>query len=180
MSPHLAPLRMPVARIRRLRFFQSFAPAEVARLARLATLTRLGDGELLATEGTCKQRRILYVVITGELHYVKRIRGDLSRPLLRLAPGDIGGFLTFFSEDPSPVSVRSGGNTTVLEIGRREFQLLTAEDPALAGKLLAALARALSERLGSLLGGMAATSVWALDLERHLQDLPLGEPRGEA
>jgi hypothetical protein len=57
---------------------------------------------------------------------------------------------------------------------------LTAEEPALAGKLLAALARALSERLGSLLEGMAATSAWALDLERHLQDLPLGEPRGEA
>jgi CRP-like cAMP-binding protein len=179
MSPHIAPLRMPVARLRRLRFFQTFAPDEVARLARLATLSRFGDGELLATEGTRKQRRILYVVVAGELHYVKRIRGMRARPLLRLLPGDIGGFLSFFSEEPSPTSVQSRGRTTVLEIGRRELQMLSAEDPALAGKLLAALARALSERLGILLEGMAATSAWALDLERHIQDLPLGEPRGE-
>jgi hypothetical protein len=68
MRPHLAPLRMPVARLRRLRFFRSFTPAEVSRLAHLASLTRLEDGEFLATEGTRKRRRILYVVVAGELH----------------------------------------------------------------------------------------------------------------
>ncbi|MBI2001534.1 MAG: cyclic nucleotide-binding domain-containing protein [candidate division NC10 bacterium] len=159
--------------LRRLGFFREFTPPELRRLAALAGLRSYRDGELVGTEGTRKQRRSLYVVLQGELQYVKRVRGEHATILLTLRPGDVGGFLTFFSDDPSPVSVRSVGRSRVFEIGRREFQGLMADHPSLAAKVLQALLRATVARLDVLLGQVAATSAWVLEMEQHLQALPL-------
>jgi len=159
--------------LRRLRFFREFTLAELRRLSRLGGLSTYRDGELLATEGTRKQRRILYVVLRGELHYLKWIRGDHAKVMLSLKPGEIGGFFTFFNDEPSPVSVQSVGRTRVFEIGRGEFQTLMADHPALAAKVLLALVRATVYRLERFLGRSAATSAWAVDLQHQLQALPL-------
>lgn len=161
--------------LRGLHFFRDFAVPELRRLARLGDLSSYDDGEFLATEGTRKQRRILYVVLQGKLQYVKRVRGERANVMLTLLPGDIGGFLTFFNDDPSPVSVRSVGKSRVFEIGRREFQVLIADQPALAMKVLLALLRATTMRVGVFLEQAAATSAWALDLQHHLQALPLAQ-----
>jgi len=158
--------------LRGLRFFREFTPAELRRLSSLGSLSTCEDGELLATEGTRKQRRILYVVLQGELQYVKWIRGEHARVVLTLKPGDVGGFLTFFNDEPSPVSVQSVGKTRVFEIGRGEFQALMADQPMLAAKVLLALLRKTVSYLEGFLGRVAATSAWALDLQRHLQALP--------
>lgn len=160
-------------RLARLDFFREFGPPELRRLAGAGGLRSYADGELLATEGTRKQRRILYVVLEGELQYVKRIRTERARVVLTLRPGDVGGFLTFFNDDPSPVTVQSVGRSRVFEIGRREFQLLMASQPALAGKVMLALLRATVSLLDAFLGQIAATSAWALEMEQHLRTLPL-------
>ena len=164
-------------RLRRLAFFREFTPQELHRLLLAGGPRLLRDGELLATEGTRKQRRVLYVVLQGELHYVKRIRGECANTLLTLGPGDIGGFLTFFNDAPSPVSVQSQGRTRVFEIGRREFQALLDTRPPLAIKVLLVLLRDAIARLDGLFGRVAATAVWALDLEHHLRALPLAPER---
>jgi CRP/FNR family transcriptional regulator len=160
-------------RLRRLEFFREFSTQELRRLLLVGTPRILRDGELLATEGTRKQRRVLYVVLQGELGYVKRIRGERVNTLLTLKAGDVGGFLTFFNDDPSPVSVQSLGRTRVFEIGRREFQTLLEDWPPLAVKVLLVLLRDTVARLDGLLGRVAATGAWALDLEHHLRALPL-------
>lgn len=164
-------------RLRRLGFFREFTPQELHRLALVGSVRRCRDGELLATEGTRKQRRVLYVVLHGELEYVKRVRGERANVMLTLRPGDVGGFLTFFNDDPSPVSVRSVGRSAVFEIGRREFQALMGDQPPLAVKALLVLLRDTVARLDALLGRVAATSAWALDLEHHLRALPLRPER---
>jgi len=161
--------------LRVLSFFRELALPELRRLARLGAVSIYEDGEFLATEGTRKQRRILYGVLQGKLQYVKRIRGERGRVMLTLTPGDVGGFLTFFNDDPSPVSVRSVGKSRVFEIGRREFQVLMADQPALAAKVLLALLRTTVSRLEAFLAQAAATSAWALDLQHHLQALPLAK-----
>lgn len=161
--------------LRGLGFFREFAPPELRQLARLGSLCAYDDGDLLATEGTRKQRRILYVVLQGKLQYVKRVRGEQTNIMLSLRTGDVGGFLTFFNDDPSPVSVRSVGKSRVFEIGRREFQVLMDDEPALAVKVLLSLLRATVSRLEAFLGRVAATSAWALDLRHHLQALPLAQ-----
>jgi CRP-like cAMP-binding protein len=160
-----------------LAFFREFTPQEIRRLLAAGAVQAYDDGELLATEGTRKQRRVLYVVLQGELHYVKRIRAGCAGVVMRLRPGDVGGFLTFLNDDPSPVSVRSAGRTSVFEIGRREMQALGAEEASLTVKLLRTLLGSTARRLEALLDCVAATSAWALDLERHLRALPLS--RGE-
>jgi CRP-like cAMP-binding protein len=160
-------------RLQRLGFFREFTPPELRRLARMGDLQTYYAGEVLATEGTRKQRRVLYVLLQGELQYVKRVRGERAIVILTLRPGDVGGFLTFFNDNPSPVGVRSPSRSAVLEIGRREFQALLGDEPRLAGKLLTALVRATVSRLEVLLDRVAATSAWALDLEHHLRIFPL-------
>jgi len=162
-------------RLARLGFFREFSPPELRRLTEAGGLRSYADGGLLATEGTRKQRRILYVVLEGELRYVKRIRVERAKVVLTLRPGDVGGFLTFFNDDPSPVTVQSVGRSRVFEIGRREFQLLMANHPTLAGKVLLALLQATVARLDAFLEKSAATSAWALELEQHLRALPLAQ-----
>ncbi|HSB69414.1 MAG TPA: cyclic nucleotide-binding domain-containing protein [Candidatus Methylomirabilis sp.] len=164
-------------RLRRLGFFREFSPQELRRILLVGTQRRLRGGELLATEGTRKQRRVLYVVLQGELHYVKRIRGERANTLLTLRTGDVGGFLTFFNDDPSPVSVECRAPSVVFEIGRREFQSLLEERPPLAVKMLLVLLRDTVSRLDGLLGRVASTAAWALDLEHHLRALPMA-PEG--
>ncbi len=166
------PRRLLPARLRRLRFFRELTPTEARHLVGLGSLATYGSGEYLATEGTRKQRRVLYVVVRGKLEYVKRVRTERSSVVLRLGPGDAGGFLTLFNDNPSPVSVRSVGRTTVFEIGRQELQSLAGSQPALAAKLLGALARETAWRLDQLLAWMAATSAWALDLASQVELFP--------
>jgi CRP-like cAMP-binding protein len=159
--------------LRRLEFFREFSPQEIRQLLAAGALQVYADGELLATEGTRKQRRVLYVVLQGELHYVKRVRAESAVVAMALRPGDVGGFLTFLNEDPSPVSVRSVGRTAVFEIGRRELQALAAENASLAVKLLRIVMGDASRHLKAMLDRLAATSAWALDLDRHLRAIPL-------
>ena len=166
-------------RIRRLGFFHEFTLEEVRRVLTAGTIQAYAGGELLATEGTRKQRRILYLVLQGRLQYEKRIRARRTQVVLRIDPGEVGGFLTFLNEDPSPVTVRSVGATAVLEITRRDLQALGAESSALGAKLLFALLDGTARRLDGLLDRVAATAAWALDLERHVESLPLTAERPE-
>ncbi len=173
MSADGARGRLQPERLRQLAFFREFTPQEIRRLLAVGVAQTYDDGELLATEGTRKQRRVLYVVLQGQLHYVKRIRAGCAGVVMVLRPGDVGGFLTLLNDDPSPVSVRSVGRTSVFELGRRELQALGVEEPALAVKLLRTLLGTTARRLETLLDRVAATSAWVLDLERHLRMLPL-------
>lgn len=167
------PKRLSPARLRRLHFFRELTAPEARHLVGVGSLAAYGSGECLATEGTRKQRRVLYVVVWGTLEYVKRIRAERASVVLRLRPGDAGGFLTLFNDEPSPVSVRSVGRTMVFEIGRQELQILAGSQPPLAAKLFGALVRETAWRLDQLLGRLAATSAWALDLANQVDLFPL-------
>jgi hypothetical protein len=61
----------------------------------------------------------------------------------------------------------------VFEIGRRELQGLGTEQAPLVIKLLRVLMADTAKRLDALLGQVAATTAWALDLEHHVRALPL-------
>jgi CRP-like cAMP-binding protein len=174
MTPPLSPARrLHPDRLRRLAFFREFTVQEIPDLLAIGSVQQYDRGELLATEDTRKQRRILYVVLRGELQYVKRIRAERAVVVTILRPGDVGGFLTFLNDDPSPVSVRSAARTVVFEIGRRELHTLSGDHPMLGIKLMRVLMAETARRLNAMLDRVAATSGWALDLERHLRALPL-------
>ncbi len=179
MSPRLAVFpAKDLEAIRRLRFFRGLTLPELRRVSRLGSMSSYEEGEFLSTQDTRKQRRILYVVVQGSLQYVKRIRGEHADVVLTLAAGDVGGFLTFFNDDPSPVSVRSAGRSRVFEIGRREFQILLVDQPSLAAKVLLALLQATVSHLELFLDQLTATSAWLLDLQHHLAALPRAKGTG--
>jgi CRP-like cAMP-binding protein len=162
-----------IERLRHLSFFRDFTPDELRFLLSRGQDRRLASHELVATEGTRKQRRVLYVVLKGTLEYVRRVRGERPAVLFRLSPGDVGGFLTFFTDEPSPVSVRSTGPSLVFEIGRREFQGLMEEWPALAAKVLFALLGATVRHLKGVLEGQVTVAAWMLEVAHQLRQLPL-------
>ena len=89
MSARRTSPRLTSDRLRRLALFREFTPQEMSRIRAIGTVRTYGDGELLATEGTRKQRRVLYVVLSGELHYVKRIRAQHANVMLTLRSGDV-------------------------------------------------------------------------------------------
>ncbi len=182
MSPPVAAPagpRVRPERVRRLAFFRAFSLDEVRRVLAAGSLQAYGHGELLATEGTRKQRRTLYLVLRGRLQYVKRIRARKAQVVLQIAAGEVGGFLTFLNEEPSPVTVRSVGNTVVLELTRRDVQGLALESSGLATKLLFSLLQGTATRLNGLIDRVAATAAWSLDLERHIASIPLTAERPE-
>ena len=183
MSPRpaapAAGTRVRPERLRRLAFFRDFTLDVVRRVLSAGNVQRYAKNELLATEGTRKQRRTLYLVLRGHLQYIKRIRARKAQVVLRIEPGEVGGFLTFLNEEPSPVTVRSDGTTVVLELTRRDLQALAAEPSVVGTKLLFALLEGPAKRLDGLLGRVAATAAWSLDLERHVASLPLTAERAE-
>ncbi len=166
--------------VRRLGFFRECTLDEVRHVLVAGRLQTYADGELLATEGTRKQRRILYLVLRGRLQYVKRIRARQAQVVLEIIPGEVGGLLTFLNDAPSPVTVRSVGATSVLELTRRDVQALAIESSVLCAKLLFALLDGVGKRLEGLLDRVADTAAWALDLERHVASFPLTAERPEA
>lgn len=169
--------RLPANRLRRLRFLRELTAAEAGHLGAIGRLRSYADGDCLAIQGTPKRHRVLYVVVEGALAYVKRVEIGRDREMLRLGPGDVGGFLTFFNDGPSPVSVLSRGRTTVFELGRQELEGLTLRQPQLAVKLLTALAREATARLEGALASMATASAWGLELTRRLEAFPLAADR---
>lgn len=167
-----APAREQLERLRQLGFFRDFTLGELRQLLRGGACRRYEGGEFLATEGTRKQRRVLYVVLEGQLEYLRHVRGEQTNVVLRLSPGDVGGFLTFFNDAPSPVSVRSAAPSEVLEIGRPEFERLRLRSPELSAKVLFALLRVTTGHTEALLDRVSAVAAWVLDLEHQVRQLP--------
>ena len=91
MTPPRGSSGLKPDRLRRLAFFREFTLDEMRHLLAAGAVQTYGDGEFLATEGTRKQRRVLYVVLRGELHYVKRVRADCTVVVMRLRPGRYRG-----------------------------------------------------------------------------------------
>jgi glutaminase len=146
--------------------------AEAAELASTAVAARLGDFEILAAldaaelsllagwlarrtcaagetiieEGTAADG--LYFLVEGSVDVrVARVgEGSVTR-LASIDAGNVFGELALLGGPPRTADVIAATDVTVLELTASDFAALAAEHPEIRAKLVAAVARSLSERL---------------------------------
>ena len=121
-----------------------FARLSAQQLATLAPLTRclrFGPGETVVREG--ERGDCLYQVVEGSLEVSKQgTDSDGQLPVARLERDAVFGEMTLFTDAPRQATVRSMGETMLLEVERRDLVPLLDANP----ELLEDLSQLIAER----------------------------------
>ena len=100
--------------------------------------------EVVVQKGS--EDRALYIVRRGHLAVVVARDGE-ERNLTVIPPGSVFGEQSFADGRPRSASIRALSEAEVHRLDWDAFNVLVTEDPALAGAVMAGVARVLSERL---------------------------------
>ncbi len=92
-------------------------------------------------------RKSLYLIYKGEIELFKRTAFGKEERLSFFSKYDFLGEGAFMDDYPHSTSARTLLNTTVLAISRDAFQGLIQTNPAIAGKILSAVAKVISRRI---------------------------------
>ena len=118
--------------------FRSLSRRDLQRVARAADELRVEAGRVLTEQG--QVGRECFVILDG----TAAVRRN-GRKVATLGPGDAAGELSLLDHGPRTATVVAEGPMTVLVIGARELSGLLDEVPAVAKKLLVALAARVRE-----------------------------------
>jgi CRP/FNR family cyclic AMP-dependent transcriptional regulator len=121
-----------------VRLFSACNNKELALIGRASDEIRVPAGKVLVQEGTIGYE--FYLILEGQA-VVKRG----GKKVTTLGPGQYFGELSLLDRQPRSATVEAGTDMTVLVLGKREFSGVLDEVPALAHKLLAAMAARLRE-----------------------------------
>jgi CRP/FNR family transcriptional regulator len=133
----------PLALLRRVPVFSALAPEELTRVAEVAVSRRYPAGEAVFHEGD--ESNTCYVVRSGRARAVREHTDGRSLTLAHFGPGDIFGELAMFDNERRSATVETLEDTNVTAILGGDMRRLMRDHPAIAVKLLAALARRLRE-----------------------------------
>jgi CRP-like cAMP-binding protein len=114
--------------------FSSVSKKGLRAIVSAATELDVPAGKTLVTEG--EHDRYLYVLTRGTALVTKG-----GRKLNELVPGDFFGELAFLSGSPRSATVKAYSDVRVLILGPRELDVIVAKEPAIARKLLEAMAK---------------------------------------
>lgn len=115
------------------------ATGEAVTLAGIMATRELADGEFLISEGDNDDS--LHVILDGKLEVVKRTGAGEEASLGVLREGDLAGELSFVDGHAHTVGLRALCATTVLSLGRAEFEALVGEHPEIVYKVMRSVAR---------------------------------------
>ncbi|MBX9605996.1 MAG: cyclic nucleotide-binding domain-containing protein [Gammaproteobacteria bacterium] len=118
------------------------ALGEIARSLRRRLVTR---GEILVRQG--ERAEALYIVVSGRFHV--ELDGQPGA-IAEIGAGSPIGEIAFFTGELRTASVRASRDAVVLELGRDEFQTLSARLPMLWNSIAASLARRLAQASATL------------------------------
>jgi CRP-like cAMP-binding protein len=124
--------------VRGVPLFAGLLPSELDRIAMVMTELDASAGHVLCEEG--EPGHEFYVIADGE---VAVERG--GRTVVKLGPGDHFGELALLDRGPRSATVRALTDVRLFVLHERSFATVLTELPALAQKLLAALAARLRE-----------------------------------
>jgi CRP/FNR family transcriptional regulator, cAMP and macrophage regulator len=127
-------------------------PADLADLAGMLQHRTMAAGTTLFRAG--QRSTGVWLVRDGR---IEMLLGSRRRRALvgMLRPGDVEGDIPLLLEAPLPYTARTVSDTTCLFLGRRDFEALLTERPALARRWMASVAQRLAAgqtRVVSLLG----------------------------
>jgi serine phosphatase RsbU (regulator of sigma subunit) len=160
---------MDDAWIRRCPLFASLPREELADLLPDPKVAKLGNGEVLFSEGDPGDR--FYIVLSGELEVVKAAGTREERILNRLGPGDYLGEVSLL--EPGGVrtaTVRASADSGLMEMTREDFDSLLQRRPSLAFHIARVLGARLREADRQTIRDLQAKNRQLDQAYRDLQD----------
>lgn len=121
-----------------VRMFSSLNRKELTLVARAADIAAVKDGYEIVTEG--KTGHEFFLILEGQA-VVKRG----GRKVATLGPGNYFGELALLDRGPRSATIIADGDMKIAVLGQREFMAVLDQVPALAHKLLVAMATRLRE-----------------------------------
>ena len=123
--------------------FSAVSAKGIRAIVGAATEVDVRAGAALVREG--EFGRELYVIIQGEA-----VVSQAGTRLGRLGPGDFFGELAFLDRSRRSASVTARSDMRVMVLGPREFDVIVGQEPAIARRLLEAMARRIRQNERSL------------------------------
>jgi len=123
--------------------FSAVSAKGIRAIVGAATEVDVRAGAALVREG--EFGRELYVIIQGEA-----VVSQAGTRLGRLGPGDFFGELAFLDRSRRSASVTARSDMRVMVLGPREFDVIVGHEPAIARRLLEAMARRIRQNERSL------------------------------
>jgi CRP-like cAMP-binding protein len=124
--------------------FEALDAAERAEVVRIMLVQRLQRGEQLFAEGQAGDA--WYVIFEGQAEVVKATQTGETRRLALLEPGACFGEMAILDGSARSATVQAAGPLTVFRFRRAPFEELLEQGSLAAFKLVAAMARVLSQR----------------------------------
>jgi CRP/FNR family transcriptional regulator, cyclic AMP receptor protein len=119
--------------------------AEARELHLTSRRETYGDGECIFEEGSAAEE--FFLIVQGEVDVLKRLDGSRTAVIATLGPGSCLGEMSLLSHERRSASARVKGDTIVLRVEWPQFRELQEHNPAVAYKLVYAMARVLAGRL---------------------------------
>lgn len=120
-------------RLAKVPLFAACSRQELRRIASLGTEVRVGPDTELTRQGEPGSE--FFLIRSGEARCVKN-----GRTVDRFGPGDFFGELALLTKRPRNATIVTNTDTVVRVFDRREFSSLLDDAPAIARKVLTALA----------------------------------------
>ena len=142
-------------------------PQEIEIILPSVRTRRLAAGQVLFNAGDPDD--ILYIVARGEIEILEANGSNgvpRDQPIASLREGEAFGEMALLSDSPRTATARSAGDVELLEIDRKDFERLVAEDQVLAR----AVEQLRHDRaLNNLSAGTPGAASWAAIASRSLQ-----------
>jgi CRP/FNR family cyclic AMP-dependent transcriptional regulator len=114
--------------------FSALPRKSIRSVVQAAAEADVRAGKVLVREGD--HGREMYVVISGTALVTQR-----GRKLSELVPGDFFGEMAFLSPAPRSATVTAYSDMRVMVLGPREMDVIVEREPAIARRLLEAMAK---------------------------------------
>jgi len=142
-------------------------PQEIEIILPSVRTRRLAAGQVLFNAGDPGD--ILYIVARGEIEILEANGSNgvpPDQPIASLREGEAFGEMALLSGSPRTATARSAGDVELLEIDRKDFERLVAEDQVLA-RAVEQLSH--DRALNNLSDGTPGAASWAAIASRSLQ-----------
>jgi CRP-like cAMP-binding protein len=123
--------------------FSAVSAKGIRAIVGAATEVDVRAGAALVREGEFGRER--YVIVQGEA-----VVSQAGTRLGRLGPGDFFGELAFLDRSRRSATVTARSDMRVMVLGPREFDVIVGQEPAIARRLLEAMARRIRQNERSL------------------------------
>ena len=133
-----------VATLKRTSLFADLSDSDLIEILHLLHERAFAQGEMVFSEG--EPGLGVYVVFKGEIE-IGKVDKDGKGRLARLGPGEVFGEVSFLDGSGRSATTTAATRTELIGFYRTELHQLLEKKPAIASKILFALARQLGMRL---------------------------------